>query len=80
MNRHAGREYPAKEVGAVIDAALRDARKAKPSRRHPAEVTSDRLGDAVSRWGDLLTGKEKDMIAQLRDAFEEIAEGRRERA
>jgi hypothetical protein len=48
------------------------------SRRHPAEVTSDRLAEAAARWGHLLTGEERDMIGWLRHVLEEIAEGRRE--
>jgi len=43
-------------------------------RRHPAEVTSDRLGDAVERWHDRFTPGERDMIGQIRNRLEEIAE------
>lgn len=43
-------------------------------RRHPAEVTSDRLGDAVERWHDKFTGEERDMIGLIRVRLEEIAE------
>ena len=46
-------------------------------RRHPAEVTSDRLLDAVQRWHDKFTGEERDMIGQIRHALEQIAEGER---
>jgi hypothetical protein len=46
-------------------------------RRHPAEVTSDRLLDAVERWHDKFTGYERDMIGQIRQALFEIAEGER---
>lgn len=45
--------------------------------RHPAEVTSDRLLDAVERWGGKFTGDEKDMIGMIRHALAEIAEGDR---
>ena len=48
-------------------------------RRHPAEVTSDRLGDAVTDWYDLMTGSERDAIAEVRQVLEEIAEGTRRR-
>jgi hypothetical protein len=47
------------------------------SKRHPAEVTADRLGDAYERFYDKLNGSERDMLSQLRHAFEEIAEGNR---
>lgn len=53
--------------------------QAKMPRRHPAEVTSDRLAETVERYGDLLTGEERDMIGWLRHVLGEIAEGRRER-
>lgn len=48
---------------------------ARSPRRHPAEVTSDRLGDAVEKWYDHFTGPERDMIARIRDVLERIAEG-----
>lgn len=58
-----------------ISAALAEARRAgKLSRRHPAEVTSDRLGDAVTRWCDQFTGAELDMVGVIRDRLEQIAE------
>jgi hypothetical protein len=43
--------------------------------RHPAEVTSDRLLDAVDRWRDLFSGAELDMIGQIRHKLQQIAEG-----
>ena len=43
-------------------------------RRHPAEVTSDRLADAYERWNGRLTGYELDAITKLRFALERIAE------
>lgn len=46
-------------------------------KRHPAEVTSDRLADAVDRWYDKFDGQERDYIAAIRHALEEIAEGER---
>lgn len=49
----------------------------KRYQRHPAEVTSDRLGDAVTRWHEKFTGRERDMIGEIRQALEEIAEGTR---
>lgn len=42
-------------------------------KRHPAEVTSDRLGDHAERWHDQFTPEERDMIAQIRQRLEQIA-------
>ncbi|WP_157931920.1 hypothetical protein [Mycobacteroides abscessus] len=50
---------------------------ASNTRRHPAELTSDRLADASERWNDKFTGEELDMIGRLRVALDEIAEGAR---
>jgi len=47
------------------------------TRRHPAEVTSDRLADAGERWFDKFTSEERDMIGRLRTALERIADGSR---
>lgn len=44
-------------------------------RRHPAEVTSDRLAEAREKWLEHFTGTELDMIGHLRDRLEEIAAG-----
>ena len=44
------------------------------SRRHPAEVTSDRLGDAVQRWNEQFTPEERDMVGKIRYRLEVIAE------
>lgn len=63
-------EYPKKAVGDAISKALRGA---KIGRRHPAEVTSDRLGDATAQWGDQFEPDELDMIAMIRHRLEEIA-------
>ena len=45
--------------------------------RHPAEVTSDRLLDAVERWPDKFEGDERDMIGMIRHALQQIADGER---
>jgi len=45
--------------------------------RHPAEVTSDRLLDAVQRWHDKFEGDELDMIGMIRHALQQIADGER---
>jgi hypothetical protein len=66
------RQYPAADVAAIINAAVRGT-----GRRHPAEVVSDRLGNIVTKYGDRLTGAELDAVAMVRQALEEIAEGKR---
>lgn len=45
--------------------------------RHPAEVTSDRLLDAVERYHDKFSGDERDMIGMIRNALQQIADGER---
>lgn len=45
--------------------------------RHPAEVTADRLGDAVTRWADKFDGAERDEIGHIIHALRQIAEGER---
>jgi hypothetical protein len=47
-------------------------------RRHPAQVTSDRLGDAVERWWEKFSGEDRDAIGRIRYVLEEIAEDRAE--
>lgn len=44
-------------------------------RRHPCEVTSDRLGDLIDRYHDHLTGRERDVLSEARFICEQIAEG-----
>lgn len=62
-------------VGDALTSALADYRKSgRGSRRHPAEVTSDRLGDALDRWPDRFDGGQRDAIADLRTVLEQIAE------
>lgn len=46
-------------------------------RRHPAEVTADRLVKAVDDFAWQLTPAERDMIGEVVHAFREIAEGTR---
>lgn len=33
-------------INSIIDTAIRDFKSKHPSRRHPADVTADRLGDS----------------------------------
>jgi len=42
--------------------------------RHPAEVTADRLGDALDKWPDSFDGGDRDMVAQIRYILNDIAE------
>lgn len=44
-------------------------------RRHPAEVTADRLAEALDRWPDRFDGQRRDDIAGLRHILLNIAEG-----
>lgn len=46
-------------------------------RRHPAEVTADRLGDHYEAYFDKLTQRERDYIGVVRHALQQIAEGDR---
>jgi hypothetical protein len=43
-------------------------------KRHPAEVTSDRLGDHYGRWHERLSGEELDAISLVRFALQRIAD------
>jgi hypothetical protein len=47
----------------------------KQWRRHPAEVTSDRLADALDKWPDAFSPRDRDAVAHVRQVLEEIAEG-----
>jgi hypothetical protein len=67
-------EYPRQQVSAILSEALASSR----TRRHPAMVTSDRLGEAVTQWGHQFTLDELDMVARIRQRLEEIAEAPRE--
>lgn len=46
-------------------------------KRHPAEVTADRLLEHYERYCDKLTGTERDAVGTVRHALQEIAEGKR---
>ena len=47
-------------------------------RRHPAEVTADRLAEALEKWPDAFDGGDRDMIGQVIHILRTIAEGRTE--
>ena len=62
-------------VGAIIQKHLGAARAAGTiHRRHPAEVTSDRLAAALEKWPERFDGEARDEIAHIRSLLEEIAE------
>jgi hypothetical protein len=42
--------------------------------RHPAQVTSDRLGDHLMRWHDRIEPADRDKISEVRYLLEAIAE------
>jgi len=43
-------------------------------RRHPAEVTADRLGDHYEKWWDRMSGAERDALSLTRFVLQRIAE------
>ena len=44
-------------------------------RRHPAEVTADRLRDALDKWPEHFDSGDFDAIGRIIFALEQIAEG-----
>lgn len=46
-------------------------------RRHPAQVTADRLGDHYQVYCDLMTGAERDALSHVKFVLEQIADGKR---
>jgi hypothetical protein len=44
-------------------------------RRHPADVTADRLIEHYQQWFDSLTGSERDYIGLVINVLRDIAEG-----
>lgn len=46
-------------------------------RRHPAEVTSARLIEALEDWSEKFTSAERDEIGHIRHALHQIADGER---
>lgn len=71
--------YPAAKVGAAIQAAIAGSRSSgrKTTRRHPAEVTADRLLDALEQWPDRWDGEDRDAIGRIRHVLHQIADGAR---
>lgn len=46
-------------------------------RRHPCEVTADRLGDHLDRYPEAFDGATRDDIGHLRHILQDIAESER---
>jgi hypothetical protein len=46
-------------------------------RRHPADVTADRLLDHVERWHDKFEPAERDALSLVRYVLQTIADGER---
>ena len=44
------------------------------SKRHPAEVTADRLAEALEKWPDAFDGRDRDMIGEIRQQLQNIAD------
>ena len=61
----------------IRDAFARAKEGRRSPRRHPAEVTSDRLAEAAERWNKDLSGAELDAISVVWNALERIAGGTR---
>lgn len=61
----------------VITAALagHKARAGRSARRHPADVTADRLGEATQKWE--FTAEERDAVAVVVDALRRISNSHR---
>ena len=49
----------------------------KTSRRHPCEVTADRLGDHLDKYPDDFDGATRDDVGYLRHILQSIAERER---
>lgn len=54
-------------VRAAFDQALKDYR---PKKRTANEVTSDRFGDFLDKYGEKLTGEQRDAVALVRHLLE----------
>lgn len=70
------RSYPQARVSAAIGAALDATGRTPTPRRHPADVTADRLVDHATDW-DKFDGHERDAIGEVIHALREIAGGER---
>lgn len=59
-------------INNIITEALAQVRRSRPARRHPADVTADRLGDAMQRWD--FDGAERDAIGVVINALRRVSE------
>jgi len=57
--------------------ALRDVSRGSTGRRHPCEVTADRLGDHLAKYPDDFDGATRDDIGHLRHILQSIADRER---
>lgn len=64
-----------RRIGAAFTEAMSHAGPAP--RRHPADVTADRLVKHYEDWYDRLEPRERDDIGNVVQALREIAEGNR---
>jgi hypothetical protein len=71
-------EYPAEEVGKVIDEFLDKARGGKRRRRPSADELIGWLGDALDRWPDDWEPGERDEVSHVIARLEAIAERERQ--
>lgn len=58
-------------INSIIDTAIGDFKRTHPSRRHPADVTADRLGDATTKYD--FTPQERDAASVVIDALRRIS-------
>lgn len=63
-------------IGAILKAALNDPSRKWP-RRHPCEVTADRLADHLDKYPDYFDGATCDDIGHLRHILQDIADASR---
>jgi hypothetical protein len=69
-------DSPSRQVDpAQMRAILRNATARRPKRRHPAELTSDRLAEHLEQWPDTADGALRDEISHVRHWLESIADG-----
>lgn len=54
-------------INSIIDNAIGDFKSKHPSRRHPADVTADRLGDATTKYD--FTPQERDAVSIVINAL-----------
>lgn len=63
-----------RRVNALITESLREF---KSGRRHPCEVTADRIADHLDKYPDDFDGEVRDAIGYLRHILQDIADRER---